>query len=65
MKSLEVALNIVAGAIFLPIFIGWFGAMVAASYSGNTGGWPWIGIGFIAAAWIVGKIADRKNKDAV
>lgn len=65
MKSLEAALNIMAVAIFLPIFIGWFGALVAASYGGETGGWPWLGISFLAAAWIVGKIADRKKKDTV
>lgn len=63
MKKLETALLGAGFFLVTPVLIGLLGNIIASAYSGTGWGGTWLlGMGLLSAAWIVGKVADRKNK---
>lgn len=65
MKGLEKALFGAGFVLVVPVLIGLIGNTIVTAYNGSGWAGTWLlGMGFLAAAWIVGKIADCKNKDA-
>ena len=63
MSELRGCLLVAAYAITAAVTVGSFSGVVVQVFNGA--GWFYIAMAifFFAAAWIVGKIADRKNKE--